>query len=66
MLYALSYGGIVPIYRDFSSAATRQEYQSCEICGKPETGTASGCLGRVSEGAQQRDPVLVARGDVDG
>ena len=29
VLYPLSYEGIVPICRDFTSAATRQEYQSC-------------------------------------
>ena len=39
VLYPLSYEGIMPICRDFPSAAARQEYHelrgSCQICGKP-------------------------------
>ena len=34
MLYPLSYEGIVPICRGFSSAAAGPEYQSCEKVAK--------------------------------
>ena len=38
VLYPLSYEGVMPICRDFSSATAGPEYQSCEICGKPAVG----------------------------